>query len=356
MDFSSLLGKELTWGRHKLLALAALFVALPAVFAYATVGFESVLPTAVPVAVAPQTAAVSSADLSIARGATAVLSDPRIFETQAAAMDALGREQVYAVVAVPPGLADASRGVAEFTVYVEGSVVPYHQPANGLTSVLQVGLSETLPRDVSVTREVVGAQHSLSAYLVPGFVLALVGIVALAYVPHTLDREAAVLDRLRVETSLHAVVASKLAFFGGLLVVPLAVFDATSAYLGGSMHVLGVGTLLVVALTFLLLGLLGAAVQFVVGFGAWGRITNLLVLLAFLAFSGLAYPVGFFSPARRWLVRQLPTHYAAVATRGFVLRGDPVGLYADWLAGLAGAVVVAALAFAGAVEYYERRA
>jgi len=38
------------------------------------------------------------------------------------------------------------------------------------------------------------------------------------------------------------------------------------------------------------------------------------------------------------------------------LRDDPIGLYADWLLGLAAAVVVAALAFAGAVELYERRA
>jgi ABC-2 type transport system permease protein len=139
-------------------------------------------------------------------------------------------------------------------------------------------------------------------------------------------------------------------------VVPLAVFDATSAYLGGSTQVLGVGTLLTVVLLFLLLGLVAATVMLAVGFGAWGRIANLLVLLFFVGFSGLAYPVGFFSPARRWLVRHVPTHYAAIATRGFVLRDDPVSMYADWLAGLAGAVVVAALAFAGAVELYERRA
>lgn len=356
MDVPSLLGKELRWGRHKLLALAAIFLVLPAVFAYVTVGFQHVLPTDAPVAVAPQTAAVTSDDLRVARAAVTVFSDPVLYESRATAMDALGREQVYAVVAVPPALTDAARGAAEFTVYIDGSVVPYHEPSRGVTALLRTALDEAIPRDVAVTREFVGTEHSLSAYLVPAFLLALTAIVALGYLPHTLESEAAVLDRLRVETSLHAVVASKLAFFAGLLVLPLAAFDATTAALGGSVSVLGPGTLLVVVLTFLLLGLVAATIQLLVGFGVWGRIANLLVLLFVLGFSGLAYPVGFFSPARRWLVRQVPTHYAAITTRGFVLRGEPVGAYTGWLAGLAGAVAVAALAFAGAAELYERRA
>lgn len=362
-DLSSLLGKELRWGRHEILALLALFVALPAVFAYATTGFEHVLPTDAPVAVAPAGPAATDTDLRVARAAVTVFGDPELYGSRAAAMDALARERVYAVVAVPAGLTDgAAAGAAEFTMYVDGSVVPYHQPSRAITTLLESGLGELAPRDVSVTREVVGGQHALSAYLVPTFLVTLVAVVALGYFPHALADEAAVLDRLRVETSLRAVVASKLAFFAGLLVVPLVVFDVATTALGGSsssaaaISVLGPGTLLVVVLTFLLLGLVAATVQLLVGFGAWGRVANLVVLLGVLAFSGLAYPVGFFSPARRWLVRQVPIHYATVATRGFVLRDQPVGAYADWLLGLAGAVAVAALAFAVAAELYERRA
>ncbi|MFB6071519.1 MAG: ABC transporter permease [Halobacterium sp.] len=356
MDVSSLLGKELTWGRHRLLALAAILVALPAVFAYATFGFQHVLPTDAPVAIAPQTAAVTGDDLRITRASIAIFSDPEIYRSKAAAMRALGREQVYAVVTVPPHLTNESLGTAEFTVFVEGSVVPYHKPSQALQSIVSYALDGALPRNAVATREFVGTKHSLSSYLVPTFVLTLVALVALAYLPYTFDQEAAVLDRLRVETSLHAVVASKLAFFAGLLFVPLAVFDLTGAYVGSNVSVLGPGTFLVAVLTFLLLGLVGMTVMLVVGFGAWGRIANLVVLLFVLGFSGIAYPVGFFSPARRWLVRRVPTHYAAIATRGFVLRGDPIRLYADWLLGLAGAVAVAAVVFAGAVELYERRA
>jgi len=73
-----------------------------------------------------------------------------------------------------------------------------------------------------------------------------------------------------VETSLHAVVASKLAFFAALLIVPLAVFDLMSIYMGAGVQVLGVGTVVVTLLTFLLLALTAATVMLLVGFGAWG--------------------------------------------------------------------------------------
>lgn len=356
MDLSSLLRKELTWGRHKLLALLAILVVLPALFAYATFAFQHVLPTDAPIAIAPQAAAVTTDDLKIARAAVTFFSDPEMYGSKAAAMDALNREQVYAVITVPANLTDGSLGTAQFDVYVSGSVVPYQEPAQALSSITSYALDSSLPRDVTATRHVVGEKHSLSSYLIPTFVLTLVSIVALAYLPYTFDSEAVVLDRLRVETSLHAVVASKIAFFAGLLLVPLAVFDVVSGAMGANLQVLGVGTVVVTLLTFCLLALVAATVLLVVGFGAWGRIANLLLLFFVLSFSGLAYPVGFFSPARRWLVRHVPTHYSAIATRGFVLRGDPVTAYTDWLLGLVAAIAVAAVAFAGAVELYERRA
>lgn len=356
MDVSSLLGKELTWGRHKFVALLVVLVLLPAVFSYTTFAFQHVLPTDAPVAVAPQDDAVTDDDLDIATASVTLFSDPQTYDSEAAAMHALDRERVYAVITVPPDLTDESRGTAHFDVYVSGSVVPYLQPAQALSGIVAYTLDDTLPRDVTASRHVVGTEHSLSSYLIPAFLLTLVSLVALVYLPYTFDQEAAVLDRLRVETSLYAVVASKLGFFAALLFVPLVVFDVTSAHAGADLDVLSVGTVVVTLLTFLLLGLVAATLMLLLGFGTWGRLANLLVMLFVLTFSGVAYPVGFFSPARRWLVRHVPTHYSAVTARGFVLRGDPVGLYADWLLGLAGWVAAAALAFAGAVELYERRA
>jgi ABC-2 type transport system permease protein len=356
MDVSSLLGKELTWGRHKFAALFVILVALPAVFAYTTFAFQHVLPTDAPIAIAPQTAAVTSDDINIATAAVTFFSDPQAYGTQEAAMRALSRERVYAVVTVPANLTDGSLGTAHFDVYVSGSLVPYQQPAQALTSIVSYTLEETLPREVTASRHVVGTNYGLSSYLIPTFLLALVSLVALVYLPYTFDQEAAVVDRLRVETSLYAVVASKLVFFGGLLVVPLAVFEATNRYVGADLHVFTPKTALVTLLTFLLLGLVAATLMLLLGLGTWGRIANLLVLLFVMTFSGAAYPVGFFSPVRRWFVRHVPTHYSAIMSRAFVLRNDPIGLYTDWLVGLAAWVVGAAVVFAGAVELYERRA
>lgn len=356
MDLSSLLGKELRWGRHKLLALFTILVVLPAVFVYATSAFQHVLPTDAPIALAPQTANVTQDDLNIAKASVTYFSDPETYDSQAAAMHALGREQVYAVVTVPPNLTAGSLGAAEFDIYASGSVVPYHEPTRALNGIVSYSLDSTLPRDVTATSHFVGAERSLASYLIPTFLISLIAIVALVYLPYTFDNEAAVIDRLRVESSLYAVFGSKLLFFAGLLFVPLAVFDVTTAYFGTGLNVLSVGTTIVTMLTFLVLGLVAATLMLLLGFGTWGRIANLLVLFFVLTFSGLVYPVGFFSPARRWIVRHVPTHYSAISTRGFVLRGDSIGTYSDWLLGLAGAVVVAAVVFAGAVELYERRA
>jgi ABC-2 type transport system permease protein len=356
MDVTSLLGKELTWGRHKFVALLVILVVLPAIFAYSTFAFQHVLPTDAPVGVTPQEASVTEDDLNIATAALTFFSDPQTYDSEDAAMRALSRERVYAVITVPPDLTDESLGTAHFDVYVSGSIVPYQQPAQALTSIVSYTLDDQLPREVTASRTVVGTDYNLSEYMIPMFLLALVSLVALVYLPYTFDQEAAVIDRLRVETSLYAVVASKLAFFAALLVVPLAVFDVTSALAGTDLHVLSLGTALVTLLTFLLLGLVATTLMLLLGLGTWGRIANLLVMLFVLTFSGLAYPVGFFSPARRWFVRQVPTHYSAVTARGFVLRDDPIGLYSDWLLGLAACVVVAAVLFAGTVELYERRA
>ncbi|MFB6269722.1 MAG: ABC transporter permease [Halobacterium sp.] len=356
MDVSSLLGKELTWGRHKFAALFVILVAMPAVFAYTTFAFQHVLPTDAPIAIAPQSAPVTSGDLDIATAAVTFFSDPQTYGSQEAAMRALSRERVYAVITVPADLTNESLAAAHFDVYVSGSIVPYQQPAQALASIVSYTLEETLPREVTASRHVVGTNYSLSSYLIPTFLLTLVSLVALVYLPYTFDQEAAVVDRLRVETSLYAVVASKLAFFAALLAVPLAVFEVTSSYVGVDLHVFTPGTALVTLLTFLLLGFVAATLMLVFGLGTWGRIANLLVMLFVLTFSGAAYPVGFFSPVRRWFVRYVPTHYSAIMSRGFVLRDDPVGLYADWLVGLGLWVVGAAVVFAGAVELYERRA
>lgn len=352
-----LLRKELAWGRRKLFVLVLVFVLVPGALAYGTLAFQTVLPTDAPVAVVPAAENTTADDVTIAEGAVTPFSQPRRYASTERAFDALDRETVYAVVTVPAGVTDPERP-AVFDVYVSGSIVPYHEASNAVVSVLNVVLRNRLPSeiDVRVQRHVVGPERSLSTYLVPTFLLALAMLVALAYLPYNLAAERSVLDRLRVESSLLKVLGWKIAFFAGLLVVPFAVFHLAAGAFGYGVSLLTPGALAVYLLTFVVLGTLGLSMTLLTRFSTWGRLLNVLLLFSLLLFSGLLYPAGFFSPLRRELVRTLPTYYAAVMMRGFVLREASLSFFATWLVGLAAVAALSLLALRGSIAVYERRA
>lgn len=353
MTFASFLRKELFWSRRRAVALLLLFVVLPGAFAYSTVAFNTVLPTDTPVAVVPQSEAVGQADIGMTQIGLAQFTDPTVYETQAAARSALSRERVYAIVTVPPNLTE-STARKTFHVYVDGSVVPYQQPSKLVVSVMRFVLRERLDAGVDIQRHILGQKHTLSEYLVPTLSLALVMLLALAYVPHNLAGERAALERLRVEASLESMLGAKLAFFAALLVAPVLVFTLATAVYGYRVAAAAPGAVAVYALTFLFLAAFASAVTLLTRFSAWGRLLNVVVLFFLLTFSGLVYPAGFFSPDRRELVRLLPTHYAAVAARGFTLRDAGLGTYDTWLLGLAALVVAALGLLKLAVVHYER--
>ncbi len=355
--FPPLLRKELAWGRRKLFVLVLVFVFVPAALAYGTVAFQTVLPTDAPVAVVPAAEETTDNDIAIAEGAVTPFSQPRTYGSEAAAFEALDREQVYAVVTVPAGVVEPGT-TSVFDVYVSGSVVPYHEASKAMVSVLNTVLDDRLPDDVDVRveRHIVGTERSLSAYLVPTFLLTMAMLVALAYLPYNVAAERAVLDRLRVESSLPRVLGWKLVFFAGLLTVPLAVFHLAAGAFGYGIALLTPGTLAVYLLTFVLLGALALSVTLLTRFSTWGRLVNVLVLFGLVLFSGLLYPAGFFSPLRRELVRSLPTHYAAVMVRGFALREASPGFFGAWLLGLAAATLLALLVLRGSIAVSERRA
>ena len=352
-----LLRKEFAWGRRKVFVLVFLFVLLPGAFVYGTLAFQTVIPADAPVAVVPASEDTGGDDLAIARGAVTPFSKPVSYESESRAFEALDRERVYAVVSVPANVTDSGE-TAVFDVYVSGSIVPYHEASKAVVGVLNVVLNQQLPAgiDVQVERHIVGEERSLSTYLVPTFLLALAMLVALAYLPYNLSAERAVLDRLRVESSLTRVLGWKLAFFGGLLVVPLAVFHVAADSFGYGVSLLTPGALVVYALTFCYLGAVGLSITLLTRFSTWGRLLNVLVLFFLLLFSGLLYPAGFFSPLRRELVRAMPTYYSSVAMRGFVLRDADLSFFAPWLLGLAGVALASLLVLRGSVAVYERRA
>jgi ABC-2 type transport system permease protein len=354
MNGPSLLKKELLWSRHRAVMLVIILVVLPLFFAYTTVVFQHVVPKDSPIAIVPADDSVTEDELSIIKGGAAFFSDPAIYEDPEAAERALSRESVYAVVEVPPGITDENTTNATFHLSVDGSIVPFGEPSKAIRGVMGLYLNRNLPADITVERRVVGVEHTLSEYLVPVFLMALGMLFAFAYLPYTLARERDVLERLLVESSLDAVVLTKIGYTTALMLVPLVAFQAASVYLGYSVDLLAPGALLVFLLTFVYLSAIAVSVMILTKFGTLGRFCNIAIMFAAMTFSSLIYPVGFFSPLRKEIARLIPLHHSMIVFRSLSLKDVSVGLFADWLVGLAGFTLLTGVVLKLSIEHYER--
>jgi ABC-2 type transport system permease protein len=348
--------KELAWVRRNAVVLLFVLVLLPGGAAYSVLGFQSVLPTDTPVAVVGQDDAVTEGDLDIAAASLTTFSDPIQYDSTEAALSDLERERVYAVLTVPAGLTDGSRDTAQFYLFTDGDMVPYREPSRAVAGVTQVSLDALLDRNVEVTRIEMGAELTLPEYLVPTFLMMLTMLLAFTYLPYALVREARALERIRVASSVEAAVAAKLVTFAVLVAVPLAAAQGAAAVLEFRVATLSPGALLVYPLTLLYLGAFASAVTVLSRFAAWGRLLNAAVMLVLFTFSGLVYPVGFFSVARRQFTRLLPTHYSMVAARGHVIKGMEVVELADSYGVVLATTAVSLVALKLSAVHYERRA
>ncbi len=355
MSLRTVLKKELLWSRHRIVALLFVLVLLPGAFAGSSVFFQSVLPRDAPVAVVGSED-VGPDDKAVMEAALELFSKPERYDSRERAFRSLERESVYAVVDVPPDVADPSVDRVNVTITIDGDTVPYREPSAALVTVVSRSLNSNLEKRVSVQREIRGEERRLSSYLVPTFLLMLVSTLALAYLPYNLAREEAVMDRLRVETSLLTVLLGKLLFFTVLLLCPIIVFAGAAAGLGYDLNVFAPGALFAYAVTFLTLGAIATAITFASRFSTTGRLANVLVLFFVFGFSGLVYPAGFFSPVRRAVIRRVPTHYAAVLARRTTFESVETVAFAEWLAGLAAVCTLVFVPMVVAVRYYERRA
>lgn len=354
MSLRSLLRKEVYWSRRNLLTLLLLLVIVPGFFAASSLLFQDVIPRDAPVAVIPQDEDVTADELLSVEAGLAFFAEPVEMDTRDAALDQLAREGVYAAVEVPHGIGEAGQDVT-FRLYVDGSMVPFKEPSLTIASIMERQLDEQLEASVSVERVVVGNRHDLAGYLVPILLMGLVMLVAFTYVPYNLAGERDVLDRIRLESSLEALVASKLLFFAALMLVPLVTFHATLASLEFGISALAPGTVLTLLLTFIALAAISMAVVIATRFRTLGRFVNVLLLLVVVGFSGLAYPAGYFSALRRTITRLVPTHYATIMTRSTMLRDMGIADFTDWFLGLALFALLALVLLEVTIVAYRRR-
>lgn len=317
MTVRTLLRTHLHLLRRRIAVLVLVLVVLPGVVATGSLLFADVVPRDVPVAVVPGEDA-GAEDVELTRATLDLFAQPVTYESEAAAFRSLDREQVYGVVVVPGGLTEG--GSTSIELSVDGRVVPYIEPSGAIASAVESTLDRNLDADVRVEHVIRGQRVDLAAYLFPTFLFAFLGVLAFAYLPYVLAREAEALDRIRVESSLESYLATKLIVFTTLSLVPLAVFALVAAILAYPITLLDPTAVAVSMVIFLTFAATSSAITFLTGFSTAGRLANVLVLFGLLGLSGAAYPAGFFSPGHRELVRTTPTHYAMVLLRNATLK------------------------------------
>lgn len=353
MDPLALLKKEALLVRRNLALFVVLLVVVPAALAGGTSVYQQTIPQDIPVAVVPAEEDTAETDMRLVRGAVNFFADPVEYDDREAAVRAIEREEVYMAFVVPPGLADEN---AEVTIEVvtDRTNAPLQDPTELVLEELAGAFAQGMPADVSFELNSFGTERTLSSFMLPSALFALIVLYSMVYIPYQVREERRVIDRLRTETRLELVVASKLLFYGALVVFPALTVTAASRYYGYGFGAMGLETLLVLFLTFLYLAAAGLAVLFAMRLRQAAVFVDLGLAVGTLTLSGLIYPVGFYSAVRKAISRALPSHYSLVMLRGTMLRDMSLSAYADYLAWVGLACVVAILALGASIKLYER--
>lgn len=353
MSFVSLLRKEIHWSRRNALVLVFLVLLVPVFFAGTSLLFQDVVPRNVPVAVVAEDDHVSDDTVEEVAGTIDSFTAPVIVDDPKEAEKQLERESVYGIVTVPPDMTTAGEEVT-VTLTVDGTIVPFQSPSQVVGNLLEFYLDRLFDADVSTDREVSGELRDLPEYLLPTFLMTVVIFFAFTYVPYVLRREAAVLDRIRVEASLESLAVAKLVYLTALTLVPILVFYLTSLYYGYGVDVIAPGAVSILLLTFVLLASFSTTVMVLARFSSTGTFVNLVVMLGLLALSALAFPIGFFSTVRTTIAQLLPTHYAMIIVRSVMLKDADLTLFVDWIVMLAVLCLLSLFALKGAIVHYRR--
>ncbi len=354
MSLRTLLRTELHWSRRHLLVLVFLLLFVPLAVGGASLVFQDVVPEHIPVAVVEGDEEVSDTELELVMRSVDPWTDAEVVESREEAERMLERETIYGIVVVPPDYLEPETN-ATFTLVTDGSIAPFQSPSELIQDLITFELQAAgFSENLTVEQEVSGEERGFEEYLYPGFMMGLLLFIAFTYVPYSLRREEPVLDRLRVESSLESLVATKLTFLTGLMLVPLIVFHAVAWYYGYGVDTGDPWGIAVLLGTFLLASTVSLTIVVLTRFSRTGQLLNLVVLFGVLVLSGLVFPRGFFSPLRSTLLELTPTYYAGVIVRSRMLKDSDIALFTDWLIGLALLQLLAVAALLGAITYYRR--
>jgi len=357
-----LLRKEIHWSKRNVIVLGFLLILVPAAFGATTVAFQDIEPENVPVATVAQSENVTEADISSIEAILTLNTNPTRYESRTEAVDALEREEVYAIVEVPPNLRDGNPNTnGTFRFVVDGNIAPLVEASSFIEDLVQNRLSNTeaVEGNFTIESETVGVdsdqpERSTAEYLFPTFMMAMLVFFAFTYAPYSLARDGSVLDRLRVESSLESLVTSKLVFLTSLMMVPLLVFGGVALWLDYSINTLSPVAVGLLLLSFSSLATFGMAVVVATKFSGAGQFINLLLLLGVAGGSAIDFPRGVVSSLRPVIAEVSPIHYGMIAIRSMMLKDVPVSVYADMILVMVGLQVLGLFALKGSIVYYRR--
>jgi len=293
-----------------------LLVLVPVALGASTAALQETVPEDIPVAVVAENENVTDTEMRQASAGISILASPERVDGQGSpaanrerAIERLEREEVYLVVVVPPGLLSEEVAGVELQFVFDGANAPLHQADSEISDIARTRFNSIRETDaaieegnVSIESQINGDEKGLGEFLFPAYMLGLLLFLGFTYVPYTLRRDASVLDRLRLESSLGTLVLSKLLFLTAAMLVPLLAFHGTALGLGYEIGTLSPVSLVVSTAvllgTFLAVGLIAASIMVLTRFSDAGQSLNLLVLLGFLGASAIAFPRGAVAPAR----------------------------------------------------------
>lgn len=363
-----LLRKEIHWSKRNVLVLAFLLIMIPAAFGATSVAFQETVPENVPVGTMAQENTTEQdmrsveAILSLYTNPTRVDKYDTVEENREEGIRMLEREEIYVLIEVPPNVRDGDADTNEtFRFTLDGNIAPLIEAAPFIEELVENRLTDTdeVEGNFSVESSIIGVDHvenerSLAEYLYPTFIMMVMIFFAFTYAPYNLARDANVLDRLRVETTLESLIASKLIYLTALMIVPLLVFGAVALWFGYAISVFAPVPLFIMLLTFSFLATVAMSVMVLTRFSGAGQFINLLLMLGVIGASAIDFPRGVVSSLRPAIAELLPTHYGMIAARSLMLKDLPVSMYWDMILLLVVMQLLAVVALKGSIIYFRR--
>ena len=273
----SMVKKEILISQRNI-SIILLIVILPLVFGLLSGSFKRTLPKDTPVLIVPQNLEVTQSDMDYVEGWTSLFSEPVMGTSRKDGINKLQREEVYLVFVVPHNVTRTMTSGGMFEIVIDSSFVPVEKISEYVVHNVEIYFTTTSFKGSDIVLKKINSHKTMPEYMLPGFILLMVSLLALTILPHTMYGERTVIRRLMVEHSFGSMVAAKIVFFMVLAAIQLAVLRWSEVIIQVKTGYIDADTVLIVLLTMLYLSCLGLSVVFITRFSTAGNLINTLFL------------------------------------------------------------------------------